>query len=472
MNTIFPSVILATLLFSSAALVAGERPTLTRPPTDQLVALSSTASFTVGATGEEPMFYQWRFNGTNLYATYGLHSGGATTNLQVFAAGADSVGEYTVTVTNAFGAVTSQVARLDIRTVPGLVGLHAGATNPITEGWRGGSGTGISLTLGPTNDSGTLAWAVYDPSDEINTWGSYVIFPTTNLVNLALTRGWSMRSTLRLLGANPSGYANTIMIGFNTGNWYHRLDINTDSGGNATVQVLGGGFITIPGTDYHTYELRYLPGDAPRLYVDGELKLTGCQGEAFIYQPRLFFGAGRSAGVGFAHFANVEMEFFGPPQIVQLPLNRTNVVGDHTAFSVTATSHWPLTYQWFRDGVPLGEGSQVSGATTNRLSLLNLTLNTAGDYHVRISDGQVFTNSPAARLVVYPSADSTLRAPDCAAGLFQFSVSAPTGLRYGVLSSSDLINWTWLHTNCAPFQFSTTPAADPPRQFFRTVYLP
>src|SRR6266850_8558497 len=45
---------------------AGQAPAVTNPPQSQVVACGSTASFSVGATGTQPLSYQWRRNGVNL----------------------------------------------------------------------------------------------------------------------------------------------------------------------------------------------------------------------------------------------------------------------------------------------------------------------------------------------------------------------------------------------------------------------
>jgi len=50
----------------------------------------------------------------------------------------------------------------------------------------------------------------------------------------------------------------------------------------------------------------------------------------------------------------------------------------------------PLTFQWFKDGQPIADGAQpqgsnVTGATTNRLVVTGLTLSEVGNYHCRIT---------------------------------------------------------------------------------------
>ena len=79
-------------------------PTIAIPPQSQTVTEGSNVTFMVTASGTTPLSYQWQFNGTNQDgATTSFHLAGVTTN---------QAGEYTVTVTNAFGSTNSAAATL------------------------------------------------------------------------------------------------------------------------------------------------------------------------------------------------------------------------------------------------------------------------------------------------------------------------------------------------------------------------
>lgn len=87
-------------------------------PTDQIVDVGATATFTVAATGATPLAYQWRFNDANL--------AGRTTASLVLANGqSTNAGNYTVVVTNACGSVTSRIAVLTFSTVHRIEGIMA-----------------------------------------------------------------------------------------------------------------------------------------------------------------------------------------------------------------------------------------------------------------------------------------------------------------------------------------------------------
>src|SRR6185436_16601373 len=77
-------------------------------PSNQMVALTQPATFTVQAVGPQPIGYQWRHYGTNLPGAAGASYTIASTTL------ADA-GPYDVVVTNAVNApATSAVATLTL----------------------------------------------------------------------------------------------------------------------------------------------------------------------------------------------------------------------------------------------------------------------------------------------------------------------------------------------------------------------
>lgn len=97
-------------------------PSITNQPTSQTVAPSGTALFTVGATGEAPLLYQWQFQGTNL-------PGATQTALPINNAHQTNVGNYQVIVTNSLGSVTSAPAALNLQ--PGIITQPANITAAI-----------------------------------------------------------------------------------------------------------------------------------------------------------------------------------------------------------------------------------------------------------------------------------------------------------------------------------------------------
>lgn len=86
-------------------------PTITSHPASVTVNRGENATFSVTASGSSPLSYQWRRNGAAI-------NGATSTTLVVPNAQAASAGAYSVTVSNAFGNVTSNPATLAVNTAP------------------------------------------------------------------------------------------------------------------------------------------------------------------------------------------------------------------------------------------------------------------------------------------------------------------------------------------------------------------
>ena len=87
-------------------------PSITTQPANLTVTAPNQASFSVVATGDAPLSYQWRRNGSNL--------SGATSSSYVLnpTAVSDSGAQFDVVVTNAAGSVTSTAATLTVNPGP------------------------------------------------------------------------------------------------------------------------------------------------------------------------------------------------------------------------------------------------------------------------------------------------------------------------------------------------------------------
>jgi hypothetical protein len=110
----------------------GIPPIITNQPVEQIAAQGGSAAFTVGATGQSPLAYQWIQNGSAI-------SGASSSNLFLPDVQAVNAGNYQVVVTNLFGAVTSSVAQLTI-VVPGCDAPPSGLV-----AWWPGDGNAIDV---------------------------------------------------------------------------------------------------------------------------------------------------------------------------------------------------------------------------------------------------------------------------------------------------------------------------------------
>jgi len=105
---------------------------------------------------------------------------------------------------------------------------------------------------------------------------------------------------------------------------------------------------------------------------------------------------------------DVTVVALSPPAFISQPTNLTSVAGSAAVFAATASGFAPLTYQWYKDGISLANGSGVSGATTANLTLAGVTTNQAANYSLVVTNLYgAATSSVATLTVVLPPAITT-----------------------------------------------------------------
>ena len=108
-------------------------PTITQQPTSQSVCPGSTATFTVAASGDTPLYYQWQKSSSNI--TNGGHYAGCTTaTLTLSTCDAGDAADYRCVVTNAVDTATSSSAPLTIKAATSITPA------PVEPDGRPGSG--------------------------------------------------------------------------------------------------------------------------------------------------------------------------------------------------------------------------------------------------------------------------------------------------------------------------------------------
>jgi alpha-tubulin suppressor-like RCC1 family protein len=84
-------------------------PSITTQPVSQSAVTAGTATFSVAATGTEPMKYQWRKDGTAI-------SGATNSSISFSNVQTEQLGSYTVVISNSLGSVTSAATSLSVST--------------------------------------------------------------------------------------------------------------------------------------------------------------------------------------------------------------------------------------------------------------------------------------------------------------------------------------------------------------------
>ena len=102
--------------------VVGALPFIVLQPTNQTVALSNMATFTVQSVGTQPLTYQWKKDGVNI-------AGATSTNFTIISVQTNDAATYSVAVTNTYGSVISSNAMLIVLSPPTITLQPTGRTN-------------------------------------------------------------------------------------------------------------------------------------------------------------------------------------------------------------------------------------------------------------------------------------------------------------------------------------------------------
>jgi hypothetical protein len=103
-----------------------------------------------------------------------------------------------------------------------------------------------------------------------------------------------------------------------------------------------------------------------------------------------------------ATFSNVVVQTSPAPFIARSPSDQVAWVGDTVLFNVLAAGEMPLAYQWYKNGAVLTNGSRLSGATANTLTLSNAQTNDSGNYWTVVTNTFGSATSVVARMTVIP----------------------------------------------------------------------
>lgn len=451
-------------------------PVIAAPPVSQSARVGDEVTFTVIASGNEPMTYAWTKNGSPV-------SGATTGTLTLSALSLGDAGDYTVTVTNALDSATS-IATLTVIAPPPViatqpasrtvmegddvtftVAVSASSIGPLAYQWKIGGleipgETNASLTLPDilTTAAGDYTVTVSNPGGSIT---SEIATLTVNALpevptSLAITplvsdttvlphvaSGKTYTHAINLNASSPVT-VNGVVFGFGTGNGG-----GAQAAKNYTLSSFSHAFTTFnssatggihtllathaTNTSSATYALTLTgltPGKRYSLALftnsshgagknwyrvsqssdsttlDTDFSAGGVNSSRMLSASYTAVGTsttftftrqdgigttGSSSWVGFAGFVNYEEPL---PVIATHPLPQTVEAGDGVTFTITASGTGTLAYQWLKNSVP------ISGKTSASLTLAAAQASDAGDYSVIVTNAAGSVTSNAATLTV------------------------------------------------------------------------
>jgi hypothetical protein len=389
----------------------------TSPATNSTPALQPLSVYAGGGVSFAPAFqgsptlvFNWQTNGVNIGTganiagpTGSHYLGAQTTRLTITNVSANDaisgITNFSVVVTNFFGQATNSGITLNVvATPPSLlyaelfprIGSAAGTAMP-----------GIGWAVATINSSGggaNLFVSIPDPLGGGAASGAtateFTFGATARGTNACYT---TINNDAGLSGSpfptiDPTAYpALTFQAGFNIGSGnaslvtaYWMVQMSDPVAGtnwyrsSSSIAVLGGyltnqfAFSTVASNWYNVT----ITGTVPSMGGPAASALAGK-----ITGAGLLFTHTASSGYNFRNFAITTNAIpINPPVIgVNYPIDLSLPSGGGASFGVATTSgSQPFGYYWKTNGVLVGDGGRVSGATTATLTIANLNANDSG----------------------------------------------------------------------------------------------
>jgi hypothetical protein len=383
------------LLITSISNAAVQPPTLVAAPISQMDYAGAGVSFNVRATGSEPLTYIWKKDDVVLTNDARI-SGAATATLNLKNIADLDAGNYSVIVSNSagdFDSATTSTAFLTVNFLPpdylyaetfpfvgaalinypvGVVGWSnsiPGAPSRLFQN-SGGDAAFFAFEGAPV----TTAFYVTTNSDSGN---SGLKFPKiTPSLYPAVSFQVDIAPTYQ--PANVTAY---FAVQLNGGNWYVQSSPIPVDTSTAT-------------TTYATHGLTFDPLAAN--WNNLTLSASGATIGSFaaanltgdITGAGLVFNVASGGGNFNVDNFLVVTNYFAPlpPTITASPHSQTVFAGAGVSFAGSATGNQPLTYYWEKDGSPVVNSGNISGANSNVLSILNVSAADAGSYFLIVSN--------------------------------------------------------------------------------------
>ncbi len=350
-------------------------PVINVQPTSHTVAPGGTTTFTVVASGSDPLSYRWQKSSpdgppfTNL-TNGGHYSATTTATLTISNADTNDVASYRCVVTNAYGTNISSPATLTVAVgcppaVLANAGFEGGNSGGVATGW-----TGYQRAPNPTT-----IWSIQTASPPVGGGLQY-----QQIANSSSGGGGGVRQDVTgcIVGATytvagwmrgNSGVSSTCTVKVSPSastSWATAVDLSPPQ------TYTGSSWTPFSGTVVAT-------GNTMTLWLDGQTTGSG-NFNAECFDSITVSCAGAAV----------------PPSITQQPSDRFVAPGDDTSFTVVATGSDPLSYQWRKNSLNLTNDGHFTGTDTDTLEVNGADNSDLAAYRCVIANAYgSITSSPA-----------------------------------------------------------------------------
>jgi len=346
-------------------------PSIISQPLTQTVAVGSSTSVGVVATGTAPLTFQWYLNGAPVI-------GATTSTYSIPSFQVANAGGYTVIVSNAYGSIISNLTPVNAISQTATPRITA---QPASQSLQVGAKLNLAVAI-VDNLNVTYQW-YFNGNPIIGATNATYSIPTAVFTNTGIYTVAIIYSGGTLVSA-PA----TVMV--------------TASSSLATItsqpisQVVNTGssvLFSVTATGYPNLTYQWLFNGNP---VNGAnsnyYSITNAQlGNTGTYSVSI----GYPGGSILSNNATLTVQ---NPYILPIfnyqPISQVASVGSNVNFIVSASGFPVPTYQWYFNGSP------IAGATSSTLALNNLSAAKSGSYTVTASNSAGNTYSTAALLTV------------------------------------------------------------------------
>ncbi len=326
--------------------ISPSAPVILSQPASQEVFVGARAQLAATAAGTAPLTYQWEQNGAKLTDGGGI-VGSHTPTLEINGASSDSIGTYTVVVSNAISTATSTGAVLTVQVgQPGGQVVQNGDFETGNFSFWNEEGTVVDCAVGSSA-----------PAVHSGNYGALLgSAGSLGYLSQSLPTAAGQPYLLSLWLDSPDGLApNEFLVGWNGSVVYDQTNLGAIGWTNLQFYVVATGSNTL-------------------------LQLGFRDDESFLGLDDIQ--------------ATLLVSADGPPIIANQPASQSVLAGGAASFSVLAAGRLPLSYQWQLDG------TNLANATNATLTLANLASIQAGTYTVLVSNSLGWTLSSNAVLTV------------------------------------------------------------------------
>ncbi len=352
---------------ASTLLTIMASPCISVQPQNQSVAQGSIATFSVAASGNAPLSYQWRLNQNEI--SLATDSSYTHTNAQC-----GDPSDYDVVITNSLGSITSSVAKLTVISGPNIT-VQPPPNQTINAGQM------ATLAVVATNDCGdSLAYQWRHQATDVSgaTGSSY------SMSDAQFADGGDYTVVITNIAGSITSAVSTLTVLSPPIINQPPLDLSISRGSNALLSVTATG--TLPLSYQWRFNQSEIQAATADVYTRSNAQCVNA-GSYDVVVTNAYGGRTSSVAV---------LTVIAPPAMAIQPTNQTVVAGQSPTFIAIATNECGggLVYQWQLNGINL------DGAITNSFTLTNAQAANSGSYTALITNLSGSVTSAVANLIV------------------------------------------------------------------------